>query len=95
LLAWHRKLIAGSTTELPIVHRVGHVPRTRSRLWWCEWHKRIGTGAIGESRVRYPILDTNILTIQHDGQQPVRRRGEDAGAKGIVTEMECRFLECL
>src|SRR6516225_4036145 len=40
-------------TELPIVHRVGHVPLTRSRLWWCEWHKRTGIGAIDESRVRY------------------------------------------
>src|SRR5262249_17769610 len=47
-------------TELPIVHRVGHVPLMRSRLWWCEWRKRTGIGAIDESRVRYPILDTSL-----------------------------------
>src|SRR5215831_11269103 len=32
----------------------------RSRLWWCEWHKRTGIGAIDESMVRYPILDTSL-----------------------------------
>jgi hypothetical protein len=60
LLAWHRKRIARSTTELPIVHQVGHVPLMRSRLWWCAWHKRTGTGAIDESRVRSPIMDTSL-----------------------------------
>src|SRR5215472_8845036 len=41
---------------MPIVHRVGHVPPLRSRLWSCESHKRAGIGDIDESRVRSPIL---------------------------------------
>src|SRR5215469_2214707 len=57
LLAWHRKLIAqkydGTAHRSP-----GRL--TRSRLWWCAWQKRTGIGAIDESRVRYPNLDTSL-----------------------------------
>jgi hypothetical protein len=60
LLAWHRKLIAQKYDGTAHRSPVGHVPLTRLRLWWCEWHKRTGIGAIGESRVRYPILDTSL-----------------------------------
>src|ERR1035438_2182241 len=54
LLDWHRKLIARSTTEPHIAHRDDLVRPERSRLWWCEWQKRTGIGAMGESRVHYP-----------------------------------------
>jgi putative transposase len=55
LWAWHRKLIAqkydGSgkrgSGDLALVER--------SRLWWLEWQKRTGIGAIGAFRARCPI----------------------------------------
>jgi hypothetical protein len=42
-------------------------PSERSRLWWFEWPRRTETGAIGASRVRYPISAMN---------SPVHDRGD-------------------
>jgi hypothetical protein len=60
LLAWHCKLIATDTTAQPTSDQVGHAPMERSRSWWFEWRTRIGIGAIGASRVRYPIWDMTL-----------------------------------
>src|SRR5262249_56783530 len=38
----------------------GRAPPERSRLWWSEWQKRTGIGAIGGSRAHYPIWGTKL-----------------------------------
>ncbi len=82
LLAWHRRLIAQSTTAARNGSREDLGRRTRLRRWWCAWQRRTAAGGIGECRARSPIWDMRSVaapspTYWRETELSRRRRGNE------------------